>query len=90
MRAPFAIYADLESLPKKMDACTNDPNKSPITKLNKHKMWGYSLVAHCSFDEKNNAIDYYRGKDPLKKFCQDLKRQTKSIVDFEKKKKRLN
>ena len=30
-------------------------------------------------------MDYYRGKDCLKKFCQDLKTQAKSIVDFEKK-----
>ena len=34
---------------------------------------------------KNNKLDYYRGKDCLKKFCQDLKKQAKSIVDFEKK-----
>ena len=30
-------------------------------------------------------IDYYRGKDCLKKFCQDLKRQAKLVVDYEKK-----
>ena len=36
--------------------------------------------------KKNNKLDYYRGKDCLKKFCQDFKKQTKSMVDFEKKK----
>ena len=50
-------------------------------------MRGYSLVTHCSFDEKRNTIDYYRGKDCLKKFFQDLKRQAKSIADCEKKEK---
>ena len=35
--------------------------------------------------KKNNKIDYYRGKDCLKKFCQDLKKQAKSIIDCEKK-----
>ena len=30
-------------------------------------------------------IDYYRGKDCLKKFCQDLKKQAKLIVDCKKK-----
>ena len=34
-------------------------------------MCGYSSVIHCSFDEKNYKLDYYRGKDCLKKFCQD-------------------
>ena len=52
IRAPLAIYADLESLLKKMDTCTNDPDKSSTTKLNKHEMCGYSLVTHCSFYEK--------------------------------------
>ena len=37
----------------------------------------YSLFTSRSFDEKNNKIDYYRG--------QDLKKQAKSIVDYEEK-----
>ena len=37
MRAPFVIYADLESLLKKIDTCINDPNKSSTTQINKHK-----------------------------------------------------
>ena len=41
------------------------------------------LSAHLM--KKNNKLDYYRGKDCLKKICQYLKKQTKSIVDFEKK-----
>ena len=68
-----------------MDTCTNDPDKSSTTQLNKHEMCGYSLVTYCSFDGKYNAIDYYKGKDCLKEFCQDLRKQAKSIVDFEKK-----
>ena len=43
------------------------------------------MITHCSFDEKKNEIDYYRGKDCLKKFFQDLKKQAKLIVDCEKK-----
>ena len=85
MRAPFVIYADLESLLKKMDTCINDPDKSSTTQINIHEMYGYSLVTHCSFDEKRNVIDYYRSKDRLEKFCQDLKKQAKLIVDCEKK-----
>ena len=85
MRDQFVIYADIESLLKKIDTCINDPSKSSTTKKNKHEICGYSLVTHCSFDENNNGIDYYRGKDCLKKFCQDLRKQAKSIVDYEKK-----
>ena len=52
MRNPHVIYADIEYLLKKMDTCTNDPDKSSTAKKNKHEMCGYSLIAHCSFDEK--------------------------------------
>ena len=34
---------------------------------------------------KINKLDCYRGKDSLKRFCQDLKKQARSIIDFEKK-----
>ena len=54
-----------------MDTCTNDPDKSSTTQLNKHEMCGYSLATHCSFNEKNNVIDYYRG---LKKIDLRLKK----------------
>ena len=57
MRARFAMFADIGSLLRKMSPCTNDPDKSSTTQLNKHEMCGYSLITGCSFDEKNNAID---------------------------------
>ena len=80
------MYADLESLLKKMDTCINDPGKSSTTQVNKHKMCRYSLFTQCSLDEKKNVIDYFRGKDCLKNFYQDLKKQVKLIVDYERKK----
>ena len=44
---------------------------------------GRLLTVHSI--KKNNKLDYYRGKDSLKRFCQDLKKQARSIIDFEKK-----
>ena len=85
MKAPYIIVADIESLLRKMDICPNDPSISSTEKKNKHEMCGYSLFTDCSFDEKNNKLDYYRSKDCLKIFCEDLKKQAKSINDFEKK-----
>ena len=34
----------------------------------------------------NRKINYYRGKDCMKKFCKDLKEDTSKIIDYEKKK----
>ena len=45
-----------------MDTCANDPSKSSTEKKNEHEMCGYSLFTDCSFDKKNNKLDYYRAK----------------------------
>ena len=47
MKVSFNIYADLESLLKKMSTCHNNPKKSSTTKINKHAPSGYSLFTHC-------------------------------------------
>ena len=85
MKAPYIIVADIESLFREMNTCSNNPSKSSTEKKNKHEMCGYSLFTDCSFDEKNNKLDYYRGKDCLKRFCQDLRKQARPVIDFEKK-----
>ena len=36
MKVSFTIYADLESLLKKMSNCHNNPEKSSTIKINKH------------------------------------------------------
>ena len=49
-KVPFIIYADLESLLKKVSTCHNNPKKSSTTEINKHALSDYSLFIHCSFD----------------------------------------
>ena len=62
MKAPFIIYADVESLLEKISNCHNNPQKSSTTKANKYTPSGYSLFTHCSFDLTKNKLDCYRGK----------------------------
>ena len=69
------IYADLECL-----------HESSTTEINKHTPSGYSLFTHCSFDKTKNKLDYYRGKDRMKKFCKDLRKHATKIINYEKKK----
>ena len=38
------IYGDIESLIKKIDGCTNNPEKSSTTKIGKHIPLRYALV----------------------------------------------
>ena len=45
------IYADLESLLRKIDSCQNNLKKSSAEKKSKYKLSGYSWVTCCSFDK---------------------------------------
>ena len=86
MKLPFIIYADLERLLEKMSTCINNPNESFTTKINKHTSSGYSIFTSCSFDELRNKLNYYRGKDCMKKFFKDIKEHATRIINYEKKK----
>ena len=86
MKLPFVIYADLECLLEKMSTCINNPNELSTTKINKHTPSGYSIFTHCSFDKSKNKLNYYRGKDCMKKFSKDLREHASKIIDYEKKK----
>ena len=85
MKVPFIIYADLECLLEKVSTCINNRNESSTTKIDKHTPSGYSIVTSCSFDESKNKLNYYRGKDCMKKFCKDLKEHATRIINYEKK-----
>ena len=86
MKVPFIIYVDLECILEKMSTCINNPNESSTTKINKHTPSGYSIFTSCSFDKSKNKLNYYRGKDCLKKFCEDLRIHATKIINYEKKK----
>ena len=86
MKLPFVIYADLECLLEKMSTCINNPNESSTTKINKHTPSGYSIFTHCSFDKSKSKLNYYRGKDCMKKFFKDLREHASKIINYEKKK----
>ena len=83
LKHPFIIYADLECLLLKMNTCNNNPNKSFTTAKALHKPSGYSLLTSCSFDKSKNKPTYYRGKDCMKRFCDDLKRHVTRITNYE-------
>ena len=69
-----------------MSTCINNPNESSTTKINKHIPSGYSIFTSCSFDESKNKLNYYRGNDCMKKFCEDLRIHATKIINYKKKK----
>ena len=71
LKNAIIIYADLECLLLKMNTCNNNPR--------------YSLLTSCSFDKSENKQIYYRGKDCMKTFCDDLKEHVTRITNYEMK-----
>ena len=86
IKHPLIIYADLECILDEMNTCHNNPEKWSTTEINKHTPFGYSLFTHYSFDKTNNKLDYYRGKNCMKKFCKDLRKHVEKIINYERKK----
>ena len=68
-----------------MNACNNNPNKSYTTVKALHKPSGYSLLISCSFDKSKNKQIYYRGRDCMKRFCDDLMEHVTRITNYEMK-----
>ena len=85
LKAPFAIYLDLECLLKKEQSCQNNPEKSYTEKKAKHEPSGWAMFTKCSFDEKENKLDYCRRKDCIEKLCKKLKKCAMKIINYEKK-----
>ena len=57
LKAPFAIYLDLECLLKKEQSYQNNPEKSYTEKKAKHEPSGWAMFTKCSFDAaKINSI----------------------------------
>ena len=83
LKAPFAIYLDLECLLKKEQYCENNNNnddddydhnnnnnnleESYTKKKAKHEPSGWAMFTRCSFDKKENKLNYYREKDCIEK-----------------------
>ena len=85
LKVLFIIYADLESLLKKVRSCQNNPKNSYTEKKVKYKPSRYAWCSICSFDETKNRRYFYRGKDCIEKFCKELKEYRTEIINFEEK-----
>ena len=91
-KAPFAIYADFESLIKPMDNCDPDPNKSYTKKYQKHEPISFCYYIK-SFNEsvyESRVRSYIKTKpedpDAINIFIKCLEEDVKNIANIEEKK----
>ena len=73
LKVPFIIYADLECILRKINACQVNPTKSYTEKKAGHEPLGYLQVKCSSFDKSKTECNYYREQDCIKIFCRDLR-----------------
>ena len=73
----YVIYADIESLIKKIDNYKNNPEKSSTTKIRKHILWGYSMWTIWIFDHIENKYSLYCRETCMKKCCKSSRKHTK-------------
>ena len=90
-KAPFAIYADFESLIKPLDVCDPDPNKSYTKKYQKHEPVSFCYYIK-SFNEsvyKSRLRCYIKSKeeypDAMDVFIKWLELDVKKIANLENK-----
>ena len=87
LKAPFAIYLRLECLLKKEQHQQNKNLEESYTeKKAKHESSGWAMFTRCSFNEKENKLNSYRGKDCLEKLCKKLNKRAMKLIKYEKKK----
>ena len=87
-RAPFAIYADFESIVKPLDTCKPDPNKSYTLKYQKHEPVSFVYYIK-SFNEsvyKSKLRSYVKENkedpDPIDVFINWLEEDVKIISEL--------
>ena len=90
-KAPFAVYADFESIIKPMDNCNPDPNKSYTKKYQKHEPISFSYYINSSIDGVFKPIlrKYTKTKpedaDAMDVFIKWLEEDVKAIANIEEK-----
>ena len=88
-KAPFAVYADFESLIKPLDNCDPDPNKSYTKKYQKHEPISFSYYIAVNGVYKPVLRKYTKTKpedaDAMDIFIKWLEEDVKDIANIEPK-----
>ena len=85
-KIPYVIYADIESLIRKIDGCANNQEKLSAMKISEYIPCEYSISTIWEFEHVKNKYSLYRGKDCMKRFWASLREHEQRIIGFEKKK----
>lgn len=78
-RVPFIIYADTEAFLKPITSCSNDPNKSSTTNVQRHDVYSFGYYIKCSYDSNLSKYVTYSGENCCHMFMTKLEEDIKMI-----------
>lgn len=81
MRISFVIYADFESITRKIDTCLPSPNVSSTTPHTKFEACGYAYKVVCSNDKYSKPPVVYRGENAVQNFFADIFKEEEYIKE---------
>ena len=70
LAVPFQIYADFESVLKRVQGNDNDNNASYTKKYQKHIPCSFAYKVVCIDDKFSKSVVLYRGKNAVNKFIE--------------------
>ena len=66
------MYADFESILEPIQGPGNDPRISSTRGVNNHVSSRWCIRSEFAYGKVENPLKLYRGKDCVKKFCDDV------------------
>ncbi len=81
LKAPFAIYADFESLTAKVNSAQPNPENSFTEKYQHHQPCGFSYIVISDHEKYSKPPVVYCGKDAVDKFLECLEEEQKYIQE---------
>ena len=82
----YIIYADMESLIKKIDGCANNPEHFSTAKIGEHIPCEYSASTILKVNNIEHKHNLYHGEDCVKMFCSSLREDVKMYLILKRKK----
>ena len=83
---PFVVYADLEAITKKVQACRPNNDKSYTECYQSHEDCGYGYKVVCCYDDKfTKPVQIYRGKNAIKNVMEEMLEEIKWCNKMKKK-----
>ena len=81
-KVPFIMYADFESILEPMGpqgSGSPNPNQTYTNEVNQHTPSGWCVYSKFAYEDVDNLIRTYRGKDCIETFCNYIKGEARRL-----------